>query len=305
MSKRSPEEYLARQSDASLINHLSNLLLWRRTDVLGTDTSKLLEELDIPTPELLDILVGLAVHRWSNHALRSFNAPDNRIKKSSIKMDTGESIELSTDKSQLRVTENGGYLSIENSIKLRSFQKKTEHYLWDIDEAEFPSRCNLLNLYEEWKSLFEFMPGGASRHHKDPGGLSKHTAEVIQLALDMKWIRSSYFSEVTDSDIIVAGFLHDFSKIKMYRQLTPDEKASDSKGRSFKFDNKLGDLNPETWTIHQCMKHGVVLSTSIINALFYAEGGFSTWVRGHLQPEWTKLSVLISCADNYSAQVMG
>lgn len=91
----------------------------------------------------------------------------------------------------------------------------------------------------------------------------------------------------------------------MYRQLTPDEKEKDKTGRSFKFDNKLKDLNPETWTIHQCMQHGVVLSSEIINALFYAEGGFSTWVKGHLQPEWTKLSVLISCADNYSAQILG
>jgi len=215
-----------------------------------------------------------------------------------VKVSESEPVTLTSEdsKSNFVVFQNNeGKLVIERPKNLgRRKSLTTLEYLESMD-GENPCKLPLLQLYWQWKRRFEEMPAGAKNHHSQVGGLNIHTAQVIEIALDMAEIKKSHIaSEVTRDDIIIAAFLHDFSKVVMYRRLPPDE-VEKNNGREFKFDSNLGILDAETWTLQKCL----------VNALHYAEGGFATWVNQRNQPKWSKLGVLISCADVYSAMILG
>jgi hypothetical protein len=219
-----------------------------------------------------------------------------------VRLIDGEEIEIVSEKSEMTITNSNGKIGVKSGKGLHTIKRYTvEDYLNQLAEDN-PCKAPLIQMYKKWEGVFLNMPAGAKKHHTQIGGLEKHTAEVIALGIDMKWLRKNLFSEVPDEDIIIGGFLHDFSKVKMYRRV---DKEEESKGYPFKFDNQLGALDPETWTLHQCLEFKVPLKAEHINSLYWAEGGWSSWANRSSRPEWTKLGALISCADLYSAMVMG
>jgi hypothetical protein len=209
--------------------------------------------------------------------------------------------------SYLTITRNNeGKLVVEKPFKLgRRAPLTTLAYLESMSD-ENECKAPLLRLYSDWRNRFETMPAGAKNHHSQVGGLDIHTAQVIEIALDMMEIRKAQTSsEVTRDDIIIASFLHDFSKVEMYRRLTNPDEIEKNGGREFKFDSKLDKLDAENWTLQKCLEYRVPLTVAHVNAIHYAEGGFSTWSKQKNQPKWSTLGVLISCADIYSASIIG
>jgi len=220
----------------------------------------------------------------------------------------GETLIVETEDgaSNLEITTNDdGKVVVQKPKNLgRKKTLTTLEYLESMDEDN-PCKLGLIQLYFQWKRRFEEMPAGAKNHHSQVGGLDIHTAQVINIALDMVEIRKpNVASEVSRDDIIIAGFLHDFSKVVMYRRLLPEE-VERNNGREFKFDSSLGMLDAETWTLQKCLEYRIPLTVEHVNALHYAEGGFATWVKQRNQPKWSKLGVIISCADVYSAMILG
>jgi len=227
----------------------------------------------------------------------------------SHKLTPGQRIEIEAEgtESCLSVSCNEeGKLLVEKPLKLgRKRNLTTLAYLESLSDDN-PCKFGLLQLYHQWKKRFEEMPAGAKNHHTQVGGLDVHTSQVIDIALDMLEIRKPQIaSEVTRDDIIIASFLHDFSKVVMYRRLRTTEEIEKNGGRDFKFDSQLDKLDAETWTLQKCLENKIPLTVDHVNAIHYAEGGFATWVKQRNQPNWCKLSVLISCADLYSAMIFG
>ena len=215
----------------------------------------------------------------------------------------GESIVVSTEEdSNLEVTNIDGKLSIS---KVRNLAKKIKgsvlDYLQNLS-SEYKYKDQILKMYDDWSDKYEQMPAGAKHHHTYEGGLEKHTVQVIDTALFLWDLnKSTLASTVSVEDIIVASFLHDFSKVMTYRKLHTQEEIDKNNGYPFKWDSKLEGHDMETWTIQKCMEYGIVLTEAQINAIFFAEGGFSRWGQTPRHPKWTTLAVLIACADLYSA----
>lgn len=223
------------------------------------------------------------------------------------KLSRGEKIlVLSEDESsQLTVScQDTGKLVIHSPKNLG--KRKRLSILDYLNSLEDNNECKkgLIRLYRDYRNRFDVMCAGARIHHSQVGGLVAHTLQVIEIALNLFELRKNLLaSEVSRDDIIIAAFLHDFSKVKMYRRLYDPQEIQRNDGREFKYDNNLKELDAETWTLQKCLEYRIPLSVAQVNAIHYAEGGFATWVKQRHQPEWTKLGVLISCADIYSAKI--
>jgi len=212
----------------------------------------------------------------------------------------GEFEEIQSEQSFIHVECKDGKISLSSA---KGLQKKKQFTVYDYLNMLTTQKEKWLELYNFWRTEFETKPAGQKQHHYYSGGLEVHTAQVINLALTFKDLRKDLLCFVSDDDCIIGGFIHDLSKVKMYRYLLEEEKKAFD-GQEFKYDNQLGVLDPEVWTIHQLMKFNIALTENQLNALMYAEGGFSTWTKQKNQPKWSHLGVLISCADVYSAMII-
>jgi hypothetical protein len=232
-------------------------------------------------------------------ALNTFSAGVNNMD-----LNLNEYLEIQTPdgSSRLKINNVEGKLKVSSAQNLAPKLRDTViDYLNSISD-DYRFKWPLLQMYEKWKALFEMMPAGAKHHHTYAGGLSKHTTQVISTAIYLYELRKDVLgSQVSRDDIIISGFLHDLSKVQVYRRLPNKEEIDKNGGFEFTYDNKIDYLDMESWTIHQCMTFGIVLSEAQINALYFAEGGFSMWGKAIKHPKWHPLAVLISSADLYSA----
>lgn len=163
--------------------------------------------------------------------------------------------------------------------------------------------------YTAFKDEFEKAPAAVRHHHNFTGGLALHTAEVIRAMFEIrdKLTRKSLVLEMplpetkpdqiiyttdefSDSDIVIAGFLHDFAKIKQYVQ---DEQGD--------WQYVKMTMPQETWTLMTLAQHGVTVSEAQTLSLLYAEGGFSEF-RDKGQPNG--LAWLLHMADIWSSQII-
>lgn len=220
---------------------------------------------------------------------------------SNVELNPAETFRITSENSELLVKNEKGYLKIVSTKKIQSRkQLRVREYL----ERLTTQKDKWLKFYDHYAHQFELYCAGYKHHHIQKGGLEKHTAQVIQVALDLRDMRKDLLNGVvSDDDIIIAGFIHDFSKIRSYIPLEEGEQKKFEK-QEFKCNNQLGCLDPETWTLQRLMKFEIMITPEQMNALFLAEGGFSLWAKACNHPDWTPLAALISCADNYSAQII-
>lgn len=163
--------------------------------------------------------------------------------------------------------------------------------------------------YAKYKEAFELAPAATKHHHNFSGGLDVHTAEVIRSMFEIRDNLSSKSlvnstenfkgdlglivqrePEFSDSDIVLAAFLHDFAKIVQYTQ------------------NEAGEwcyqdmtMPQETWTLMTLAQNELSISEDLTRSLLYAEGGFSEFLE-HGYPN--SLAWLLHMADIWSSQVI-
>lgn len=97
--------------------------------------------------------------------------------------------------------------------------------------------------------------------------------------------------DFTEEEIIVSAYLHDFAKIITYCEDVRD---------AWRYNDI--ELPSEIWTLNELAKSGIGLSDNELNALLYAEGGWSEF-KEHIK-NLKPLAVLLHMADLWSAKVL-
>ena len=188
-------------------------------------------------------------------------------------------------------------------------------YLVQIEDDAL--RTGLWRLYNDHPFFIE-APAGARHHHWWDGGLDGHCAEMIGLGLDLMELYTDDMP-FTKDDVITAVFLHDFSKVFMYRAITPEdrEKHPDRFKPRQMFTYQEGATNildAENLTAVVLMRYGIPVTDKQWSAVVFAEGGFSTARFGFGgQPTLTNsrvnhdnpLAAFVSILDLYSAMLLG
>ncbi|MBI3961141.1 MAG: hypothetical protein HY335_00175 [Deinococcus sp.] len=142
-------------------------------------------------------------------------------------------------------------------------------------------------------------PAGRRMHHNREGGLVQHILQMIEFALMIYHDNPQPFKGVVrPSDLIIACFLHDLHKA---RACFREDPAGRAKGTPFEYLPDVGKQLPNDvmtlWLVNQA---GIKLTQDQINAVILAEGGYSLY----RHQERSKLAVLVSMADEYSALVL-
>lgn len=165
-----------------------------------------------------------------------------------------------------------------------------------LDLYQHLNQTKLKDFAQKYKKDFDRAPAAVNYHHNFTGGLLLHTTEVLEimlrLTLSLPYNNLSYPKpDFTREEMIVVAYLHDFAKIVTYR-----EHAEDTWGR------ENIDLPDEVWTLNELAKAGIGLTENELNALLYAEGGWSNFKDfvKNIKP----LAVLLHMADMWSAKVL-
>lgn len=174
-------------------------------------------------------------------------------------------------------------------------------------------------IFHREHAYYDQVCAGAKHHHWWIGGMADHVREMIGVSLDMLDL---YYGDlqgrVTESDIIIACYLHDFAKIWTYEFLTDDDREADPKrykeNQLFRPLNGAFDIvDEESKTLLELARSGIVPSEKQWSAVLFAEGGYADrnfTINGLSRTGDTvmarnPLAVIVHMADMYSSQILG
>jgi len=150
----------------------------------------------------------------------------------------------------------------------------------------------------EWVGL-KRAPAGRRRHHHKEGGLVVHTNQMIEFCLSLYHERPAPFKTVLNpSDIIVACFLHDIHKAHRCFRDSPDARETELPFEYLPDHERY--LPDDIQTLALAANAGITLTKQQTNAIICAEAGYGRF--GDM--DRSKLAVIISMADDYSAFVL-
>lgn len=88
-------------------------------------------------------------------------------------------------------------------------------YIWTFDDNDFQLFTE--KIFEDHIDGYRLSPGSTRYHHTQPGGLSEHTLEVVQLTRIVTLQMSDGHDDELDLDLVLGGsILHDIGKIYTY-----------------------------------------------------------------------------------------
>lgn len=200
-------------------------------------------------------------------------------------------------------------------VRQRYAETTMEQYLGQIAPSDLAAKY--MAMYEA-HPFHKEVCAGAKHHHWWKGGLEAHLCEMIGIGLDLMGLYPGDFT-FSKSDLIIAVFLHDFSKVWTYRYITAEDRERD-KAKKFKdkqvftyTEGPFNILKEEDRIILECGKFGIVPTDTQWSAVIFAEGGFSQAMfdfGGRSTPGNTvfshnQLAVMVSVLDQWSAQILG
>ncbi len=158
--------------------------------------------------------------------------------------------------------------------------------------------CKTLSLFGMYREKLEVAPAGQSHHHNFDGGLVRHIAEMMAFGLPictgLRKFPVTGDDEATllinPEEFINVCLLHDLAKLEFY------SKEGDA-WKYVKHDLVLQEMVVQ----NMCGKAGIELNEREINALWMAEGGFSSVFE---KVKMGELAVLLHMADLYSSQLL-
>ena len=163
----------------------------------------------------------------------------------------------------------------------------------------------LLVLYGDIESTLKKMPAAVRWHHDEPGGLYRHTQEVMELALEIyKPLKSDLRKRaITENDVLLCAFIHDLEKLDKYKKNHDyDPEMKYTKGyreTAFKYNYDKIDMNDTAQVVRMCAKRGLELKDNHLNAITMHHGGWSLDNKGSMTP----LAVILHSADLISANL--
>ncbi|PIU01487.1 hypothetical protein COT68_02955 [bacterium (Candidatus Torokbacteria) CG09_land_8_20_14_0_10_42_11] len=161
---------------------------------------------------------------------------------------------------------------------------------------DYLEKTKLAKFAGEYRASFDRAPAATGHHHNFTGGLILHTAEILEIMLRLaKFLPYNNVGyskpDFTEEEIVVSAYLHDFAKIVTYVEDAKD---------AWRWNDI--ELPAEVWTLNELAKAGISLSENELNALLYAEGGWSDFKEfvKNMKP----LAVVLHMADMWSAKVL-
>lgn len=201
--------------------------------------------------------------------------------------------------------------------------KRLNRYRYaEIPVRDYLSQIEPKGLSDKYLALYDAnpyykeCPAGAKRHHWWKGGLEVHVSEMIGIGLDLMELYPGdvHFSR---SDVIICCFLHDFAKIYLYREITPQDREKNRRlhpSQQYTFRPGVFNLlDMESKILLEVARAGIVPTDQQWSAVLFTEGGYSAAnfdfngrtdtggeVMGH-----NPLACFMSLLDMYSAQILG
>jgi len=163
----------------------------------------------------------------------------------------------------------------------------------------------LLSLYNDIEAPLIVMPAAVRWHHSEEGGLYRHIKEVIEAGLKLYNVLRDDLRKraITESDVVLVGFIHDLEKLDKYKKnkhYEPGRKYEKGyKETAFTYNYDKPDMNDTAQVVRLCAQHGLILSDAQLNAITFHHGGWSLDSRGKMDP----LAVLLHSADLISANL--
>lgn len=172
--------------------------------------------------------------------------------------------------------------------------------------------------FHEDHPQYDVVCAGAKHHHWWKGGLADHVCEMIGVGLDMMDLYPSDMS-FTQSDFIIACFLHDFNKIWIYRELSQDEKnAPNSKYHKqqifgYHRGGRSEIIDGYSMILLELAGASIIPTDIQWSAVLFHESAFSSagWQYGgpsrimDTVNTRNKLAVLVNMVDMYSSHFLG
>ena len=180
-----------------------------------------------------------------------------------------------------------------------------ERMLKEIKDESLRGR--VLKLYKDITVEFETKPSSVRYHHKDAGGMGRHTKEVMEYALKF-YDMSPEIYECTRDDVILASFIHDFDKLDRYVPNT-DEWRKKKFNQDFMYNEDVIAVNQTAKVVQICAEYGILLSDLVLNGITFHHGGFcsdlSSVYPGLQSTHMKPLAILLHCADLVSSHILG
>lgn len=173
--------------------------------------------------------------------------------------------------------------------------------------------------FHEKHSYYDTVCAGAKHHHWWRSGMADHVREMIGVSLDLyRMYRGDLQGRITESDIIIACYLHDFAKIWTYEEITDEDRERAPKKyleqQLFKpINGAFNIVDEESKTLLELSRFGITPSEAQWSAVLFAEGGYADanfTINGLSRTADTVMShnplaVLTHIADMYSSQILG
>jgi len=155
----------------------------------------------------------------------------------------------------------------------------------------------MLKMYDDIEQAMQNAPASTKFHHRDKGGLFRHTKEVMEIGLQLYDILLADMRKraITKDDVIIVTFIHDIEKLVKYRRM-----KEPTAYQTFEYNYDKVDINDTAFIVHFVTKYGLALTEKHLNSLTFSHGGWSR-DRGKMMP----LAVLLHAADLLSTNLYG
>ena len=178
------------------------------------------------------------------------------------------------------------------------YMDSLKNILATISDSDLSAK--LEKVYDEVFIELKTKPAAVRFHHTEPGGLLRHTTEVVNIALNI-YNGNKGLIELSRDDVILVSFIHDFNKL--YKYCSETEQWKIKKGQLFTYSEKIS-MEETAETVWRCSIMGLELNELQINAISYHHGG---WTAGGTinSGMMTPLGVVLHAADMLSVVCFG
>lgn len=174
-----------------------------------------------------------------------------------------------------------------------------------LSEVKGEGKGPLINIYIAVSVEFKSKPSSVKFHHIEVGGMGRHVKEVMNIAVVTYDVNPEWYG-CTRDDVIVAAFVHDFSKLGRYKALASSDWRRQQKygGQEFEYDKSKVYLSETADVVLLCARAGLILPPVVVNAVTFHHGFSSESARDnfHSMEQMTPLSVLLHFADMLSVK---
>lgn len=175
-------------------------------------------------------------------------------------------------------------------------------YISMIEDKDL--REKIKSIYLDLRANMEYYPASTKYHHKDFGGHGDHTAQVMELSINIYNSLKESCADFNLDDVILVAFVHDLDKLWRYQQIKERKEG----GPIFEYKELEVPYDEYSKTIAECFRRGLELKDIHIEAIDHHHGGWAqdlSSVYNYRSKNIGKLATILHCADMLSCSLWG